>query len=430
MLIKKRNGVEVEFDKNKIINAIMKSMAETDKGENLAMAEVLATMAEIYFEDSEITPTVEEISDKVEELLAEAGRFDAAKTYILYREKRHKLRSEGWDMTDLQKDIYEQKYRFNNESFEEFLERTSGGNQPIKKALKSKEIMPAGRILAGRGLDKVGRKITLSNCYVLPKVGDSIEEIFDAAKHLARTYSYGGGVGMNISKLRPKGSKVNNSASFTTGAVSFMELYSMVTGLIGQNGRRGALMLNMDCSHPDIEEFIGIKTDLNNVTKANISININDEFMKAVVYDKKYELYFKIESSGEEIKKKVDAKKLFKIFAETNWDYAEPAILNQDRINSWHLMSEDPTFEYAGVNPCAEEPLPAFGSCNLASINLSEFVINSFEENASFDFDRFGALVRNGVIYLNEVLDENMKLHPLEGQKEVSRDLRQIGLVA
>ncbi|HZJ99068.1 MAG TPA: ribonucleoside-diphosphate reductase, adenosylcobalamin-dependent, partial [Tissierellaceae bacterium] len=103
-------------------------------------------------------------------------------------------------------------------------------------------------------------------------------------------------------------------------------------------------------------------------------------------------------------------------------------LLYQDKINSWHLMSEDEDFEFAGVNPCAEETLPAFGSCNLASINLSGFVKDPFTKYARFEFEKFGEMVRNGVIYLNEILDENMKLHPLEQQREMSENLRQIGL--
>ena len=216
-------------------------------------------------------------------------------------------------MTDLQRDIYEKKYKFENESFDEFLDRVSGGNNTIKKAIKDKKFMPAGRILAGRGLNKHGRKITLSNCYVMPKVEDNIESIFDTAKYLARTYSYGGGVGLNMSKLRPKGAKVNNAANTTTGAVSFMDLYSMVTGLIGMRGRRGALMLNMDVSHPDIEDFIDIKNDLDKITKANISVNITDDFMEAVKSNDMYELYFKVDATGEEIRKKVNAREFLEV---------------------------------------------------------------------------------------------------------------------
>ena len=134
--------------------------------------------------------------------------------------------------------------------------------------------MFAGRILANRGLPKDGIKVTYSNCYVLSPPQDNLESIFDTAKYLARTFSYGGGVGIDISNLRPRGALVHNSAKTTTGAVSFMDLYSMTTGLISQRGRRGALMISMDVNHPDIEEFIDLKTDLEKVTKANISVKI------------------------------------------------------------------------------------------------------------------------------------------------------------
>ena len=425
--VEKRNGTVVPFEEEKIVNAIKKAMAESEIGVDEELAREIAHNAFEEFSKSHEIVHIEKIQDFVEIQLMKS-RPDVAKLYILYREERARLREQGWVMTDLQRDIYEKKYRFNNETFENFLDRVSGGNNYIKKAIKDKKFMPAGRILAGRGLDKLGKKITLSNCYVMPKVEDNIESIFDTAKYLARTYSYGGGVGLNISKLRPKGAKVNNAANTTTGAVSFMELYSMVTDLIGMRGRRGALMLNMDVSHPDIEEFIDIKNDLDKVTKANISVNITDDFMNAVKNNEEYELYFKVEATGEEIRKKVNARELFRKLAFNNWNMAEPGMLFTDRINSWHLMSEDPEFEFAGVNPCAEETLPAFGSCNLSSINLAEFVKKPFTKHAYFEFEKFGEMVRQGVIYLNEVLDENMNLHPLQQQREMSRDLRQIGL--
>ena len=161
---------------------------------------------------------------------------------------------------------------------------------------------------------------------------------------------------------------------------------------------------------------------------ANISVNVNNEFMEAVKNDEEYDLYFKVEATGEEIIKTIKARDLFRTIARNNWNMAEPGVLFTDKINAWHLMSEDPSFEFAGVNPCAEETLPAFGSCNLASINLAAFVKNPFTEYARFEFERFSELVRDGVIYLNEVLDENMNLHPLPQQIDVSRELRQIGL--
>jgi len=424
--VEKRNGTIVDFEGDKIEIAISKAMKETDKGDDEALSKKIAQDAINEF-SALGTVTIEQIQDFVEIELMKS-RPEAAKKYIIYRDERTKLREQGWSMTDLQRDIYEKKYRYDSETFDKFLDRVSGENNPIKKAIKDKKFMPAGRILAGRGLDKLGRKITLSNCYVMPKVEDNIESIFDTAKYLAKTYSYGGGVGLTLSKLRPKGAKVNNAASTTTGAVSFMDLYSMVTGLIGMRGRRGALMLNLDVNHPDIEDFIDVKNDLNKVTFANISVNIDDKFMEAVKNDSEYELYFKVEATGEEIIKKINAKDLFRILARNNWNMAEPGILYQERINSWHLMSEDKDFEFAGVNPCAEETLPAFGSCNLASINLGEFVKSPFTKYARFEFEKFAQMVHNGVIYLNEVLDENMKLHPLQQQRDMSRDLRQIGL--
>ncbi len=424
--VEKRNGDIVPFEADKIAAAVLKAMNESDIGEDEDLAKDVGEKAQEKFSDLE-TVNIEKIQDFVEIALM-MTRPEVAKLYIIYRDERAKLREQGWVMSDLQRDIYEKKYRYDSESFDEFLNRVSGGNAPIKKAIKDKKFMPAGRILAGRGLDKLGRKITLSNCYVMPKVEDNIESIFDTAKYLAKTYSYGGGCGLTLSKLRPKGARVNNAAHTTTGAVSFMDLFSMVTGLIGMRGRRGALMLNMDCDHPDIEDFIDVKNDLSKVNFANISVNVNDEFMKAVENDEEYTLYFKVESTGEEIIKKINARELFRKLALNNWNMAEPGILYKNRIDSWNLMSEDPDFEFAGVNPCAEETLPAFGSCNLASINLSEFVKNPFTENAKFDFDGFREMVKNGVIYLNEILDENMSLHPLVQQREMSRDLRQIGL--
>ncbi|MDO5717189.1 MAG: adenosylcobalamin-dependent ribonucleoside-diphosphate reductase [Tissierellia bacterium] len=422
----KRDGREVDFQEEKIALAVEKAMAETEGGVDHEVASAIAKSA---FETFKEVPqvTIEEIQDMVEIELMKV-RPEVAKKYIIYREERARLREHGWQMTDLQRDIYEKKYRFEGETFEEFIHRVSGGEDAIGKAIKDKKFMPAGRILAGRGLHKHGKKITLSNCYVMPQVEDNIESIFDTAKYLARTYSYGGGVGLTLSKLRPKGARVNNAASSTTGAVSFMDLYSLTTGLIGMRGRRGALMLNIDCWHPDIEDFIDVKNDLTKVTAANISVNVHDDFLEAVKKGEEYKLHFHVEATGEDIERTVDARSLWRTLAKNNWNMAEPGILYQNRINEWHLMSEDEDFSYAGVNPCAEEPLPAFGSCNLSSINLSEFVKNPFTPYALFDFEGFGKLVRDGVVYLNNVLDENTELHPLPQQKEVSRNLRQIGL--
>lgn len=321
-------------------------------------------------------------------------------------------------------DIWTKKYQYNNESFPAWINRVSGGDEAVAELIEDKKFLFGGRILANRGLHEYGEKITYSNCYVITPPDDSIESIFDCAKKLARTYSYGGGCGVDLSKLAPRGAKVNNTAKSTSGSVSFMDLYSLVTGLIGQNGRRGALMLSIDCHHPDLEEFIGIKSDLDRVTKANISVRITDDFMKAVENHEDFTLSFTREETNETIEKTVNAYEIFKKFSEMNWDYAEPGMLFWDRISNYNLVSEDKEFSYAGTNPCAEEPLPAGGSCLLGSINLSAFV----KPNKEFDFHDFINTVHTAVRALNEVLDEGLPLHPLREQKDSVRDWRQIGL--
>lgn len=233
---------------------------------------------------------------------------------------------------------------------------------------------------------------------------------------------------MDISKLSPKGAKINNAAKETSGAVSFMELYSLVTSLIGQNGRRGALMISIDCSHPDVQEFIELKTDLEKVNTANISVRIHEDFMEAVKKNEEYCLHYTREETGQVIERMVNARELFHRITETNWDYAEPGALFWDRITGWNLLSNTKEFSYAGVNPCAEEPLPAGGSCLLGSINLSAFVENPFTENAYFDFEEFKHCVQASVRALNEVLEEGLPLHPLPEQRESVSQWRQIGL--
>ena len=325
----------------------------------------------------------------------------------------------------LGQDIWHKKYQYENESFDEWLDRVSGGNESIKRLIIEKKFLFGGRILANRNIP--GNK-TYSNCYVIEPPEDNLESIFDAAKKLARTFSYGGGCGIDIGKLCPKDARVNNAAKKSSGVVSFMDLYNMTTGLIGQNGRRGALMLSMPVNHPDVEEFISIKSDLTKITNANISVRVDDAFMKAVQNNEPYKLEFFRAESGEVISKVVNAKEVFHKLCEMNWNYAEPGILFWDAITEHNLLQYDDNFEYAGVNPCAEEPLPAGGSCLLGAINLAAFVEHPFTQDSKFDFVAFKHAVADAVYALNEVLDEGLPLHPLEEQRNSVRDWRQIGL--
>lgn len=320
-------------------------------------------------------------------------------------------------------DIWTKKYCFGNETFDGWLDRVSNGDADLRQMIAEKKFLFGGRILANRGLYKTGLKVTYSNCYVLAPPEDSIESIFETAGRLARTFSYGGGAGIDISKLAPRGAKINNTASETSGAVSFTDLFSMVTGLIGQHGRRGALMLSISCEHPDLEEFMSVKTDLERVTKANMSIRVTDDFMRAVRDKKKFIQRFDRPESNQHIEKELDAAEFFGRMCYTNWDYGEPGCLYWDRISKWNLLSEFPDYSYAGTNPCAEEPLPAGGSCLLGSMNLATFVMDG-----KFDSEEFARSVRICVRALNDVLDEGLPLHPLQEQRESVKDWRQIGL--
>ena len=318
-------------------------------------------------------------------------------------------------------DIWHRKYQKNGETFDEWIDRVSNNNEEVKNLIIEKKFLFGGRILSNRGL--TDEHVTYSNCYVIAPPEDNIESIYESRKKLARTYSYGGGCGIDLSNLAPAGARVRNQAEHTTGAVSFMQGYSQTTEEIGQNGRRGALMISLDCHHPDLLDFIDAKTKEGAVTKSNISVRVTDDFMRAVENDEDWVMSFTRPETGETIIKTARAKDIFHKLCQNNSDWAEPGILYWDRIENWNLLSEDPDFHYAGVNPCAEEPLPTGGSCLLGSINLAEFV-----EDKYFNFASFERTVEIAVKALNDVLDEGLALHPLKEQQESVRDWRQIGL--
>ena len=319
-------------------------------------------------------------------------------------------------------DIWNRKYRKGEETFDQWLDRVSNNNSDVRQAIIDKKFIPGGRILSNRGIKNT--RVTYSNCYVVTPPEDSLESIYESRTKLARTYSYGGGCGIDISNLAPAGAKVHNQAEKTSGAVSFMEGYSMTTEEIGQNGRRGALMISLDCHHPDLMDFIDIKTKEGKVTKANISVRVTDDFMRAVENDEDWVMSFTRKETGDTITKVEKARVIFDKLCENNWNWAEPGILFWDNICNYNLLSNNKDFKYAGTNPCAEEPLPAGGSCLLSSINLSAFV----NGDGKFDFDDFYRVVDIGVNYLNEVLEEGLMLHPLQEQRDSVAKWRQIGL--
>ena len=288
--------------------------------------------------------------------------------------------------------------------------------------LEDYRFVPGGRILFGAGQT---RKSTLLNCYFFKIKEDSIEAIFDWCKEAARTYSFGGGVGTDISVLRPRGAPVNNSAIYSSGSVSFMELLSTTTGTIGQAGRRGALMITIRVDHPDVIEFINVKKDLKKVNFANISVKISDDFMRAVETDNDFTLHFKNEKV--EVNRTVRARDVWNSLIKGAWQSAEPGVL------FWDTIKRDSTTEYngmevQGVNPCSEQTLESYGCCCLGSVNLSAFVKEPFSERASIDWDGLTRATQYGVRFLDNVLDYNADRHPLPKQKEASLHSRRVGV--
>jgi ribonucleoside-diphosphate reductase alpha chain len=288
--------------------------------------------------------------------------------------------------------------------------------------LQDYRFVPGGRILFGAGQT---RRSTLLNCYFFRIKEDSIEAIFDWCKEAARTYSFGGGVGTDISVLRPRGAPVNNSAIYSSGSVSFMELLSTTTGTIGQAGRRGALMITIRVDHPDVIDFINVKRDLKKVNYANISVKITDDFMGAVETDGDFLLHFKNEKA--EVNRTVRAREVWKSLIRGAWESAEPGVL------FWDAMKRESTTEYGGmevegVNPCSEQTLENYGCCCLGSVNLSAFIKEPFTERASIDWESLTKATQFAARFLDNVLDYNAERHPLPQQKESSLHSRRIGV--
>ena len=281
----------------------------------------------------------------------------------------------------------------------------------------------------GRTMYLAGRKQEInaagSNCYVVPIEDDTIEAIYEANKHMARIFSKGGGVGTDISILRPRNAKVNNAAKSSTGAVSFLDLFNETGNVISQHGRRGATMVSIDCSHPDIEELLDTKMKGDRLQSMNVSIKFTDEFMTAVDCDKPYTLKFDVKSTGEHIEKTIKAREFFKKFCECQWNWGDPGALFIDEFNDYNMLSGYDNFRILTTNPCAELPLGAWGSCNLGSINLAKFVDMY---TGKFCWGSFIDTVHVAVRALNDALDYSYDKQPYEENRKYIRDWRPIGL--
>ncbi len=266
-----------------------------------------------------------------------------------------------------------------------------------------KYIVPQGSPMMGVGNDYLN--VSLSNCVVVDDPGDNISSIMDAGKDLANLFKRRCGVGLDISGLRPEHGVVNNAARTTTGAWSFADFYSYVCRMIGQNGRRGALMISMDIRHPDIEQFVNMKHDLTKVTGANVSVKITDDFMEAVENNETFTLQFPIDAEDPEYTSQINALDLWTAIIESATHTAEPGLLMWDNITKNLPAHEYPEFETKTTNPCGEIPLSAYDSCRLVSLNLKSLVKNSFEKNAEFDFNKLREVAAAGMRLSDDLVE-------------------------
>lgn len=271
-----------------------------------------------------------------------------------------------------------------------------------------KYIIPGGSVMSGLG---TGKLVSLSNCFVIGSPVDSYSSIMNTRSQQVQLMKRRGGVGYDLSNLRPRGAAVNNAAKSSTGAASFMDVCSDITNEVAQNGRRGALMLSISINHPDIEEFITKKQDLTKVTGANISVKVTDEFMRAVINDEDYLLRWPVHanydpSQSEEMEydkllcfgealpaekrvclKKIKARKLWNTLMHCAYNTAEPGIMFENAMHDYAPDGVYPEFKMIGTNPCGEIPMGPFDSCRLIHINLTSYIKDPFTEESCIDKD-------------------------------------------
>lgn len=270
-----------------------------------------------------------------------------------------------------------------------------------------KYLIPQGSPMSGIGNNF--QKVSLSNCFVIgnSSKSDSYGGIMKIDEEQVQLMKRRGGVGHDLSHLRPKGSPVNNSALTSTGIVPFMERYSNSTREVAQDGRRGALMLTVSIRHPDAEDFIDAKMIPGKVTGANISVKIDDDFMRSIESNKNYIQKYPIDSENPKYKKEIDASKLWKKIIHNAWKSAEPGVLFWDTVKRESIPDcyADYGFKTVSTNPCGEIPLCPYDSCRLLAINLYSYVKEPFTNKAKFDFDLFKEHVHHAQRIMDDIID-------------------------
>jgi len=438
--IRKRDGRIEDFRPAKIAAAIEKAFIAVginDPKEPSDLAGRVVKAAEEMFPSS--MPGVEDIQDIVEQILIESGRANVAKAYILYRQKRSEIREAkrylgvaddlklGVNAIEVLKKRYLRRDESGNvvETPGELLNRVATHvskaeakfgedsemyRQKFMGMMRNLLFLPNSPTMMNAGLE-LGQ---LSACFVLP-VEDSLESIFDTLKYMALIHQSGGGTGFSFSRLRPKNDVVGSTGGVASGPVSFMSIFDAATNVIKQGGRRrGANMGVLRIDHPDILEFIQAKENPGYLENFNVSVAATDQFMRFARLGGEIKL---VNPRNNEITGRLNAPELMNLIANSAWRGGDPGVIFIDRINATHPIPE--TIE--ATNPCGEQPLLPYESCNLGSINLSGLV-----EKGEIKWDQLDELIHLGVRFLDDVIDMNR--FPLKQIEEVTLRNRKIGL--
>ena len=356
-------------------------------------------------------------------------------------------------MADISRHVWETKYRYAHErtiadSWRRIARALAGieSNDPVGwearyfRILQDFKFLPGGRIQAGAG---TARNVTLFNCFVMGPIEDSIPGIFKALQEGAVTMQQGGGIGLDFSTLRPRGTLAKGAGTVASGPVSFMQIWEAMCGTILSTGaRRGAMMATLRCDHPDIEEFVAAKQQPGQLRRFNLSIQVTEAFMTAVRSDGEWPLVFPaavFDGDGETVLRewpgearavpcrvirRVRARQLWDRILRATYDYSEPGVLFIDRINQlnnlWYRE------RITATNPCGEIPLPPYGACDLGSLNLTCFVQSPFTPEARIDLESLADTAQIAVRLLDNVIDASR--FPLPEQAENAHRSRRIGL--
>jgi len=446
--VEKRDGSIVDFDKERITDAVKAAFDATGEGgkeDALEISDIITDKIKKQFEHE--IPSVEDIQDIVEETLIEEGYNQTSKAYILYRKKREvirkaKTRGVGTHvklkhfslnaikvLTDryLQRDEEGRIIETPDGLFKRVAKSVAeadleyGKNEDEVEALSERfyeymfdqKFMPNSPTLFNAG---TGTDLTLSACFLIP-VEDDLGEIFDALKEMALVQKAGGGTGFSFSKLRPEGDIVKSTGGVASGPLSFMKVFNSATETIKQGGkRRGANMGVLRVDHPDIMDFITAKEQEGPLNNFNISVGATDEFMDAVESDDTYTL---INPRNGEETDEINARKIFDLITTGAWRNGEPGMIWLDTINRDNPVPNLGTIK--GTNPCGELPLLPYESCNLGHINLEKFV-----EGEEILWDELEEAVKMGGHFLDNVITINK--YPIEEIKEATEKTRKIGL--